>query len=156
MPTTVAMQLTLFGIARNIAENNVSPQSCMFIGFNKKLRFISEDKKLSLTRWASNYIPCRAIRHRVHTRVWHIAISNTHTCHRTNKLFTRVSHTSKTIPAQHMRTRTCGTMHYMHASHAMCAPTLLSLKHLHHAPSDACAQLTRIYTVMCEMVQTSN
>ena len=57
---------------------------------------------------------------------------------------------SNTTLASHARTRTCGTMHYTHASLAVCATTLLSLTHLHHEPSSACAQFTHIYTVMCK------
>ena len=45
-------------------------------------------------------------------------------------------------------------MHYSHASYAMCATTQLSLTHLHHAPSGACAKLSYLYTAMCEMNPT--
>ena len=66
---------------------------------------------------------------------------------------TRVN-TWNTTPASRVRTRTCGTMHYTHAFRAMCATTLLSLAHLHHAPSGACAQLAHICTIMCVMILT--
>ena len=62
--------------------------------------------------------------------------------------------TSNTASTSHMRTRTCGGIHYTRTSHVMCANTLLSLTHLHHAPSGAYAQLTHLYTVMCEMIPT--
>ena len=62
------------------------------------------------------------------------AIALTNTSHVSS---TRVN-TSYITPASHMQIRTCGIMHYTHASHAMCATT----------------QLSYLYTVMCEMIQT--
>ena len=91
--------------------------------------------------------------------------SCTHTCNtppqRTHARATALSNTfhvsptrantSITSPDSHVRIRTFGIMYYTHAFHAMCATTQLSLTHLHHAPSGACAQLSYPYTVMWEM-----
>ena len=119
---------------------NSSPFSCISTNPNSRTR-IAVALIISLPPTSVPIVLSNIVY--THTRVTHRYKKNTHTCHRTIKHFTRVSHTCEhinTTPASHVRTRMCGTRHHTHASRAMRATTLLSLTHLHHAPSRVWAE----------------
>ena len=76
--------------------------------------------------------------HPCHTSLYRITHTST-----ILKKNSRISRTraikSNTTPTSCVPTRTCGTMHYTHASHAMCATSTTLTLTLHHALSSECA-----------------